>query len=174
MKLYAIIFSFMPSLVLAQCPSWLDTHIEKLHSKDVVPLCQLVINKPLLIVNTASHCGYTEQFEGLEALHQKYKDRGLVVLGFPSNSFNQEASDEAKTADICYRNFGVSFIMSKPVNVKDSNVHPIFRHLRSQQGEPSWNFNKYLVDANGNVLKRYNSSVKPNSADMINDIEAVL
>lgn len=174
MKLYAIVLSILPSLGFAQCPNWLNTHIEKLQSKDVIPLCQFVTNKPLLIVNTASHCGYTEQFEGLEALHQKYKDRGLVVLGFPSNSFNQEASDEVKTADVCYRNFGVSFIMSKPVNVKGDNLHPIFKHLRLKQGEPSWNFNKYLVDANGNVLKRYSSSVKPNSNGIINDIEAVL
>jgi glutathione peroxidase len=175
MKLYALIILIStPSLAFAQCPKWLDTHIEKLHSAETIALCRVVNNKPLLIVNTASHCGYTKQFKGLESLHQTYKDQGLIVLGFPSNSFNQEASNEAKTADVCYRNFGVSFIMSKPINIKGKNAHPIFRHLNTQQGEPNWNFNKYLINKNGAVVKRYDSWVQPNSQTLIKDIEAAL
>jgi glutathione peroxidase len=175
MKLYALLLLIsLPQLALAQCPDWLDISIDKLHSRDVIQLCKVIENKPLLIVNTASHCGYTKQFGGLESLHQKYKDQGLVILGFPSNSFNQEASNEADTADVCYQNFGVSFIMSKPVIIKGDNTHPIFKHLNAQQGEAKWNFNKYLIDANGHVLKRYDSWIKPNSKQFIQDIEATL
>jgi glutathione peroxidase len=174
MKLYALLFAIIPAISWAQCPLWLDTSINKLHSSDVIELCDIVKNKPLLIINTASHCGYTKQFSGLETLHQDYKDKGLVVIGFPSNSFNQESSNEAQTASICYKNFGVSFIMSKPVHVKGADAHPIFEHLNSKQGEPKWNFNKYLVDRQGNVVKRYDSSIKPSSAILLKDIEAVL
>ncbi|MGK0445307.1 MAG: glutathione peroxidase [Bermanella sp.] len=162
------------SLAFADCPPLLDSQIDKLHSSDVIELCDAVNNKPVLIVNTASHCGYTKQFKGLEAVHQKYKDQGLLVIGFPSNSFNQEADNEAATADVCYRNFGVSFMMSKPINIKGNNAHPIFKHLASKQGEPEWNFNKYLVDAKGNVIKRYDSWIKPTSKTLEKDIEAVL
>jgi glutathione peroxidase len=174
MKLYALLLAIIPTLSWAQCPQWLNTSIDKLHSSNVLQLCDTVKNNPILIINTASHCGYTEQFSGLETLHQKYKDKGLVVIGFPSNSFNQEASNEAQTASICYKNFGVSFIMSKPIDVKGANAHPIFQHLNSKQGEPNWNFNKYLVDRQGNVVKRYDSSIKPSSAILLKDIEAVL
>lgn len=174
MKLYVLLFAIIPAISWAQCPQWLDTSIEKLHSSDVVNLCDAVSNQPILIINTASHCGYTKQFSGLEKLHQSYKDKGLVVIGFPSNSFNQEAKNEAQTAEICYKNFGVSFIMSKPITVKGANAHPIFQHLNLKQGEPQWNFNKYLVDRNGNVLKRYDSSTQPDSAILIKDIKAVL
>lgn len=175
MKLYALLFAaILPSISWAQCPDWLDTSIHKLHSSDEIQLCNIVKNNPVLIINTASHCGYTKQFSGLEQLYQSYKDKGLVVIGFPSNSFNQEASNEAQTASICYKNFGVSFVMSKPISVKGTDAHPIFEHLSSQQGEPRWNFNKYLVNRQGDVIKRYESSIKPNSAILIKDIEAVL
>ena len=174
MKLYALLFAILPSISWAQCPDWLDTSIHKLHSSDEIQLCNIVKNNPVLIINTASHCGYTKQFSGLEKLHQSYKDKGLVVIGFPSNSFNQEASNEAQTASICYKNFGVSFVMSKPISVKGTDAHPIFEYLNSQQGEPRWNFNKYLVNRQGDVIKRYESSIQPNSAILIKDIEAVL
>lgn len=169
----AILLS-LPTVAYSSCPTWLDTNIDKLHSSEIVQLCSSVQNKPMLIVNTASHCGYTKQFKGLEAIHQKYKDQGLVVVGFPSNSFNQEADNEAATADVCYRNFGVSFLMSKPITIKGRNAHPIFQQLNAKQGEPQWNFNKYLVDAKGNVIKRYDSWIKPTSATLTKDIEAVL
>ncbi|EAT11362.1 glutathione peroxidase [Bermanella marisrubri] len=152
------------------CPQWLDMTLHKLHSKETVDLCSVVTGHPLLIVNTASHCGYTKQFSGLEALHQDFQDMGLVIIGFPSNSFNQEASSEAKTASVCFKNFGVTFLMSKPVNVRGEDAHPVFKHLNQQRGEPSWNFNKYLVSPNGEVLKRYESSVTPSSQRLRNDI----
>jgi len=175
MKLYMLLGLFILSnSVFANCPAWLNHSIDRLHSNKTVNLCEVVQNKPVLIVNTASHCGYTKQFKGLEALHQQYKTKGLVVIGFPSDSFNQEASQEAETAEVCYKNFGVSFLMSKPILVKGKAAHPIFKTLNQQQGEPAWNFNKYLVDANGQVVKRFDSWVKPSASALTKEIEAVL
>ena len=175
MKLYVLLDLFAySSSVLAACPTWLNHSIDRLHSNETVNLCEMVQNKPVLIVNTASHCGYTKQFKGLEALHRQYSDQGLVVIGFPSNSFNQEADRESETAEVCYKNFGVSFLMSKPVLVKGNAAHPIFKTLNQQQGEPAWNFNKYLVDANGNVIKRFDSRIKPLSTSFRKEIETVL
>lgn len=154
------------------CPAWLNHDIGKLHSTKTLKLCDHVAGKPVLIVNTASHCGYTKQFSGLESLHQSYKEQGLVVIGFPSDSFNQEAKDEAETASVCYKNFGVTFLMSKPITVRGKNAHPIFHHLSSEAGSPSWNFNKYLIDATGKVVKRYESSTTPNSLTLKRDINA--
>jgi len=154
------------------CPHWLDMTIEKLHSSQTIDLCSVVAGQPLLIVNTASHCGYTKQFSGLETLHQDFQQMGLVIIGFPSNSFNQEANNEAETASVCFKNFGVTFLMSKPISVRGNNAHPIFQHLNQQRGEPSWNFNKYLVSPQGEVIKRYESDVTPNSQRLRNDIRA--
>ncbi|GAA5317289.1 MAG: glutathione peroxidase [Candidatus Pelagadaptatus aseana] len=137
-------------------------------------MCDVVADRPVLIANTASHCGFTYQYGELETLHQEYKDRGLVVVGFPSNDFRQETDDEAESAKICYVNHGVTFTMTDRVHVKGSEAHPIFQHLGDTQGAPGWNFNKYLVDANGKVVKRFPSSVKPSSKLMRQYIETLL
>lgn len=89
------------SAVAGQCPAFLDQDFQKLHSSERVNLCAAFAGKPLLLVNTASHCGYTPQFSGLEAINRKYRNRGLIVVGFPSDDFNQEAKDEAETAQVC-------------------------------------------------------------------------
>lgn len=157
-----------------QCPAYLDHEFRKLHSPQTVDLCAETAGKPVLIVNTASHCGYTSQFEGLEALHQKYKGRGLVVIGFPSNDFNQEASEEAETADVCFINYGVTFTMLAPTPVKGSAANPVFLELNRQTTEPSWNFNKYLVGADGQVVQRFKSSVRPDSTTLSQAIEKLL
>jgi glutathione peroxidase len=129
----------------AACSAYLDHDFQKLHSNETVNICKAYAGKPLLIVNTASHCGYTPQFTGLESLHQKYRKRGLVVLGFPSDDFNQEAKDQAETAQVCYVNYGVTFTMLAPLPVKGAAANPVFKELNRQSREPSWNFNKYLV-----------------------------
>lgn len=156
------------------CPDFLDYDLPKLHSKETVNLCDMAAGKPLLIINTASHCGYTRQFEGLESLHQKYKDKGLYVVGFASNDFNQEAKSEEEAARICRHNFGVSFTMIAPSFVKGYRANPIFENINKQSVEPSWNFNKYLLSADGKVINHFSSSVKPNSPELTSAIESIL
>lgn len=124
--------------------------------------------KVLLIVNTASKCGFTPQYKGLEALYQEYKDRGLEVLGFPCNQFaNQEPEDEAGIASFCEKNFGVNFQLFAKVDVNGGNAAPLYRYLRNQAkgvlGTDSikWNFTKFLVDRDGTVLKRFAPNDKP-------------
>lgn len=158
----------------ASCPAYLDHSMRRLHSKEDLNLCEVAANKPVLIVNTASHCGYTPQFKGLEALHQKYKDQGLVVMGFASDSFKQEADSEAEAADVCFVNYGVSFTMLAPTPVKGSDANPVFQVLNDAAGAPKWNFNKYLVDAEGKVIEHFGSTDRPDSAAMAAAIEKVL
>jgi glutathione peroxidase len=158
----------------ADCPAFLNHDFQKLHSSDSVNLCSAYAGKPLLIVNTASHCGYTPQFKGLEALHRKYRERGLVVVGFPSDDFNQEANDQAKTADICYINYGVTFTMLAPSPVTGRNANPVFQELDRRTQEPSWNFNKYLVSADGRTVQRFDSSVTPDSPELTRAVEQPL
>lgn len=156
------------------CAPWLDHKLNKLHSSQILDLCAQTAGKPVLLINTASYCGYTYQFTGLEALYQRYKDRGLVVVGFPSDDFNQEDDDAAKTADICYINHGVTFAMTDVINVKGSDAHPVFQHLANETKRPNWNFNKYLVDKDGNVIELFRSGVEPDSRKLQAAIEAVL
>jgi len=156
------------------CAPWLDHKLNKLHSSQIIDLCAQTAGKPVLLINTASYCGYTYQFTGLEALYQRYKDRGLVVVGFPSDDFNQEDDDAAKTADICYINHGVTFAMTDVINVKGSDAHPVFQHLANETKRPNWNFNKYLVDKDGNVIELFRSGVEPDSRKLQAAIEAIL
>ena len=163
-----------PATRAADCPAFLDHEFKKLHSSQSVNLCKAFAGRPLLIVNTASHCGYTPQFKGLEALHKKYQARGLVVVGFPSDDFNQEAKSEAKTADVCYVNYGVTFTMLAPSSVTGAKDNPVFRELNRRAGEPSWNFNKYLVSADGKSVQRFDSDVTPDSPQLTRAIEQLL
>ena len=156
------------------CAPWLNHKLNKLYSSQIIDLCAQTAGKPVLLINTASYCGYTYQFTGLEALYQRYKDRGLVVVGFPSDDFNQEDDDAAKTADICYINHGVTFAMTDVINVKGSAAHPVFQHLANETKRPNWNFNKYLVDKDGNVIELFRSGVEPDSRKLQAAIEAVL
>jgi glutathione peroxidase len=145
------------------CPEAFNQPYQKLHSSKSVNLCELTAGKVALVVNTASHCGYTKQFSGLEKLHQQFKDQGLVVIGVPSNDFRQEASDEAKTAKVCYQNYGVSFTMLAPQKVKGSSASELFKYLAEEHSSPRWNFNKYLLDQGGKVKQYYGSSTAPGS-----------
>ena len=158
----------------ADCPAYLDHEFTRLHSTQKINLCDEFAGKPLLIVNTASHCGFTPQFKGLEALHQQYRDRGLVVIGFPSDDFDQEAADQAKTAEICYVNFGVKFTMLAPSAVTGAAANPVFRELARQSQAPGWNFAKYLVAPDGKVVRHFGSTVAPESRELQAAIEKLL
>lgn len=163
-----------PTAHAGDCPAWMDQDIGKLRSREVINLCDIMGNKPALVVNTASHCGFTPQFKGLESIYQRYKDQGLVILGVPSNDFWQEAKDAEETATICYINYGVTFLMTAEQKVKGDDAHPLFKHLAQDHGAPSWNFNKYLVDRGGNVVQRFGSTVTPESSELVSAIEDVL
>ena len=165
---------FSSQVTAGQCPAFLDHDFKKLRSEQSVNLCREYAGKPLLIVNTASHCGYTPQFKGLEALNKKYRARGLVVVGFPSDDFKQEAKQETETAEICYINYGVTFTMLSPSVVTGRSANPVFRELARKTSEPSWNFNKYLVSADGKVVQHFDSDVKPDSAQLTQAIEELL
>ena len=133
----------------------------------------------LLIVNTASGCGFTPQYAGLEALHRDFGARGFEVLGFPCNQFkNQEPGTEAEIGQFCERNFGVSFPLFAKVDVNGANAHPLFRHLKREApgilgtGLVKWNFTKFLVGRDGKVLKRYAPKTRPD--EIRSDIEQLL
>jgi glutathione peroxidase len=159
----------------SSCPAWMNETKRLLRSDKSKNLCEAYAGKPVLIVNTASHCGFTPQFKGLEALYQQYKDRGLVVIGFPSDDFMQEEKEEAGTAEVCYANYGVTFDMYAPISVRGDNADPVFKGLaQAGGGAPRWNFYKYLVDQHGVVVKRFSSLAKPDGDDMRKAIEQVL
>lgn len=134
--------------------------------------------KVILIVNTASKCGFTPQFEGLEALNQKYKDKGLVIIGFPCNQFgHQDPGSDAEISGFCKLNYGVSFQMMKKVDVNGENAHPIFKYLKKQAGgfitsAIKWNFTKFLISRDGKKIERYSPITKPEKLEK--DIEALL
>lgn len=123
--------------------------------------------KVLLIVNTASKCGLTPQFEGLEALYQKYKDKGLVILGFPCNQFgNQDPGNGEEILNFCQINYGVTFPMFEKIDVNGPNAHPIYKYLKKEKGgflssAIKWNFAKFLIDRKGNVVDRFSPTIKP-------------
>jgi len=134
--------------------------------------------KVVLVVNTASKCGLTPQYEGLEKLYREYKDKGLVILGFPCNQFaNQEPGDAKQISEGCLINYGVSFPMFSKIDVNGPNAHPIYKYLKKElKGFPGseikWNFGKFLLDRNGNPVKRFSPVTKPEK--LKNDIEKLL
>ena len=123
--------------------------------------------KVVLVVNTATQCSFAPQFKGLEKLHQKYKDQGLVVLGFPSNQFaNQEPETNETMEEVCEINYGVTFQLTEKINVNGENTHPIFQYLKSKKRSLlgrsiKWNFTKFLIDQNGTVTKRFSPTTHP-------------
>lgn len=134
--------------------------------------------KVLLIVNTASKCGYTKQFAPLEALNQKYREQGLVIIGFPCNQFaHQDPGSDSEIEAFCQINYGVTFQIMQKIDVNGDNAHPVFKYLKSHvTGEPEtkirWNFTKFLVSRDGNTIKRYDSKVTPEN--IVTDIEEML
>lgn len=137
-------------------------------------LCQYA-GKVLLVVNTASYCGYTPQYKGLEALHEKYRARGLVVLGFPSNDFEQEKGSNKEIAEFCESTYGVKFPMFAASSVKGAKANGLYKQLAQATGqEPKWNFYKYLVAKDGKVLAAYPSKVAPDDPKLVAEIERQL
>jgi glutathione peroxidase len=158
----------------AACPDHLNQDMRRLHSRDSVNLCSAYAGKPVLVVNTASHCGYTKQFQGLEQLHKRFAPAGLTVAGFSSNDFRQEASSEEEAAEVCYVNYGVTFDMYAEVPVTGPGAHPLFKGLAATHGEPKWNFSKYLLDRDGKVVASFPSATRPDDPALLTAIEAVL
>lgn len=131
--------------------------------------------QPVLVVNTASRCGYTKQFSALQELYDTYRDRGLVVLAVPSDDFNQELSSNDEVKEFCELQYGIDMPMTGITGVRGQGAHPFFRSLATEAGfEPSWNFNKVLVGPDGRVAGTYGSPVRPMSGRMTGDIEKLL
>lgn len=156
------------------CPALLQHTFPRLQDEQPQSLCQYS-GKVLLVVNTASYCGFTGQYKGLEALYARYKDRGLVVLGFPSNDFAQETGSNAQIASFCENTYGVKFPMFSKSSVRGSDASPFYRELAQQAGAaPKWNFYKYLLGRDGRVIESYTSMTAPDSRGLRRAIEQAL
>jgi glutathione peroxidase len=156
------------------CPALLQQSFLRLQDEKPQELCQYS-GKVLLVVNTASFCGFTTQYTGLEALHAKYKDRGLVVLGFPSNDFSQESGSNKEIAAFCENTFNVKFPMFVKSSVSGRNANPLFKQLASTSGTPPrWNFYKYLVGRDGVKVSAFNSTVEPQDPRFVKALETML
>jgi len=131
--------------------------------------------KPLLIVNTASRCGFTPQYEGLQTLFTEYRKSDLTIIATTSNSFNQEYTNPEDIKKICLLNYGVGFITSSPMNVKGNNLHPMYNWIKNQYNKsPKWNFYKYLFDRNGKLVDSWSAMTKPNSSKITLKIEQLI
>lgn len=170
----AFIFA-IGAMSVAACPPVLNHVVEPLAGGKPQSLCQYE-GRVVLVVNTASECGYTGQYGGLQALHKKYATRGLVVLGFPSNAFGgQEPGSNKKIAEFCQANFGVTFPVFAKVEAIPLRNDPIFASLvKSTGAEPRWNFHKYLIDRKGTRVESFESGVEPQSTAIVQRIEALL
>ncbi|MDX8388096.1 MAG: glutathione peroxidase [Ghiorsea sp.] len=155
-----------------QCAQLLNYEVRTLNESNKVHLCETYKNQVLLVVNTASKCGYTPQYEGLEKLYSNLKDQGFAVLGFPSNDFGgQEPGSEAKVQQFCRLTYGVEFPMFEKTLVKKGAASPFYTALEKASGEaPRWNFHKYLIGRDGKLIATYPSNVTPNDKALLADI----
>ena len=163
---------------LSGCPALLQHTMPRLQDEKPVPLCQFS-GQVVVVVNTASQCGYTPQYKSLEALYDRYRQRGLVVLGFPSNDFGgQEPANNAAIADFCENQFAVRFPMFAKTSVKGgtrSTTNPLFAGLATRSGQsPKWNFHKYIVSRQGDVVLSHGSDTDPLDAAFLRDVERLL
>jgi glutathione peroxidase len=159
----------------AECPALLRYTFNKLQTGEPQSLCQFQ-GKVLLIVNTASYCGYTHQYEGLEALYRKYRERGLVVVGFPTNDFgSQEPGTNTEIAEFCRMTYGVQFPMFEKATAGKLDANPLYAALGARTGaKPKWNFHKYVVDRSGARVTSFVSDVEPGSAELTGLVERLL
>ena len=164
-----------PALAGATCPDVLQHTVPRLQDEKPQSLCQYT-GKVVLVVNTASYCGFTGQYKGLESLYSRYQGRGLVVLGFPSNDFGRQEPGSAKEiAAFCENTFGVKFPMFSKTEVLGRQAHPLYRQLAARTGEaPGWNFHKYLIDRQGQVVKSFPSQMAPENPAFVMELERLL
>ena len=166
----------LPAVVGAKCSDLLDRDFRPLAGKEPVNLCKKFEGQVLLVVNTASKCGFTPQYEGLEALHQRLKERGFAVVGFPSNDFmGQEPGTEEQIKEFCTLTYGVKFPMFEKVQVKGEGATPLYKELAAATGEePGWNFHKYLIDRDGKPVASFSTRTAPDDAKLTEAIEKLL
>jgi glutathione peroxidase len=170
--LVALTLLIAPALVQA-CPGLLDHRYSSLQGKPV-NLCDFA-GRPILVVNTASKCGYTPQFEKLEALHKRYEGRGLVVLGFPSNDFNQELATNKEIAEFCKLTYFVEFPMVEQGSVTGPGANAFFKQLAAATGtSPQWNFHKYLIAPDGKTVHSFGTRVEPDSREIMGKLVPML
>jgi glutathione peroxidase len=169
-----LVMLFSGSAAAAGCPVLLQGELPKLRTKQPIDLCEQFAGKPLVVVNTASYCGFASQFEGLEAVYKRYHGKGLEMVGVPSNDFKQEAQDSAETAKVCYANYGVTFTMTEPQAVRGDDATHLFKVLAEQSSAPKWNFYKYVVDRQGKVIGNFSSLTKPDDPAFVAAIEKAL
>ena len=170
----ALAFVTPTSAVESPCPSLLDQNLINLQDQPI-SLCQF-FGKVLLVVNTASECGYTPQYEGLEKLYRRYRDKGFAVLGFPANDFGgQEPGSNQEIAQFCRLNYGVTFPMFAKTSVVGANANKFFRELTAKTGKPPrWNFHKYLLNRAGEPVAVFESAVEPADPRVTSQIEKLL
>ena len=131
--------------------------------------------KPILLFNSASKCGFTSQYTGLQEIHEKYKDKGLIVIGVPSDNFNQEPGTEKEIKEFCMVNFNITFTLTKKNDVIGKNAHPLFKWINENyNARPKWNFFKFLIDKDGKLEKHFSSMITPSSPSLINTIEKII
>lgn len=172
---YAFIFTLLSTPTQAS-DTLLDYAYRPLAGKQTVNLGQRYAGQVLLIVNTASKCGFTPQYQGLEALHAKYQDAGFAVLGFPSGDFKgQEFADEQQIQQFCTLTYGVKFPMFEKVHVLGKQATPLYRALTSASGQaPGWNFHKYLIGRDGRLIQDFDSKTKPEDPALVSAIQTAL
>jgi glutathione peroxidase len=173
-SLPVLLLALSGTALAADCPELLQGELPKLRAKENIDLCKRFAGKPMLIVNTASFCGFAPQFKGLEALNKQYKGRGLEVLGVPSDDFKQESKDGEETAKVCYVNYGVTFTMTEPQPVRGADATHLFKVLAEQSSAPKWNFYKYVVDRQGKVIASFSSMTKPDDPQLIEALEKAI
>lgn len=173
---YSVLLSALLVTVVEAKVNVLAHDYRTLAGKERVNLQKAYGGKVVLVVNTASKCGYTPQFEALEAMNAKYKDKGFVVLGFPSNDFmGQDPASEKEIKEFCTLTYGVKFPMFEKVHVKGVDTTAIYRDFKEVTGDvPGWNFHKFLIDRSGNVIGSFPSKIKPDDPQIVKKIEAAL
>ena len=172
--LLGVLLTMSATSVNASCPALLNQQFETLQGKKA-NFCQYA-GKVVLVVNTASYCGFTKQYEGLQELHDKYQAKGLVVVGFPANDFGkQEPGSNAEVADFCERTYKVKFPMMAKTSVVEGSANPLYEALAKATGQrPKWNFHKYLIDRDGKPAGNFGSRVDPLAAEVTAKVEKLL